>query len=368
MKLSCRQNVLLNAVNNGMKAVTSKTTMPILECFLIEAYDSTIKITSNNMELGIETTIEGRVDEGGKIAVNAKMLSDILHKLPDETVHIEVDDKFYAFLKCGKFKCSIPGLSGEDYPEIQKIGKENPVRISQYSLKQVIGQTLFAVSDNETTKTMTGEHFEVNENELTISALDGHRVAIRKILLKENHDKVDVIIPGRTLGEISKIIEGDTEKDVEISISSNLILFETGNTIITSRLIEGNFVDINRVLNYDFDTVIKIDKKQLREDLDRSTLFVKESEKKPLIFDIEDNTLKLSMTTSIGSMVDEIDIEKNGDDLKIGFNPKFFLDVIRVIDDDEISLYFTKSKAPCFIKDDEVNPSYNYVIMPVNVI
>ena len=368
MKIVTKNDELIKSINISLRAVSSKTTMAILECMFIEAKDGKIQITTNNMELGIQTVVSGRIDEEGSVAVNAKIFSEIARKLPEGNVTISTDENYTMYINCGKAKFKIAAQSGMDFPVLPEMKKDSYITISQFALREIIKQTIFAVSDNEsvngTAKVMTGEHFEIVGNRLTVTALDGHRIAIRNIELKKTFDDRDVIIPGKTLNEIIKIIEGDAEKEITVFFSQNNVLFELENTIVLSRLVEGRYLNVRQMISTDYETKIKINKKNLMESIDRATLLIKESDKKPIIMNIEDDKIGLNMNTSIGSMDEEIDVEKEGKDLLIGFNPKFIMDVIKIIDEDEISLYLTNSKAPCFIKDE--NDSYNYLVLPIN--
>ena len=364
MKIVCKNDELVQSINIALRAVSSKTTMAVLECIFIEAKNGKILITSNNMELGIKTELSGRIDEEGQVAVNAKIFSEIVRKLPNGSVTIAVDENYSMAINCGKAKFKIAAQSGMDFPVLPEISKNDFITISQFALKEIIRQTIFAVSDNEATRIMTGEYFEIKGKKLTVTALDGHRIAIRNIELKKEYEDRDMIIPGKTLGEISKIIEGDADKEVLVYFSQNNIMFEFEDTIVLSRLIEGKYLNVKQMIVSDYETKIKINKKELMECIDRATLLVRESDKKPIIINIEDNSIRLNMNTSIGTMDEEIDVEKDGKDLLIGFNPKFVMDVLKVVDEDEITLYMTTAKAPCFIRD--ANESYNYLILPVN--
>ena len=211
---------------------------------------------------------------------------------------------------------------------------------------------------------MTGELFEINENQLRVVSLDGHRISIRFINMKNHYDHKKVVVPGKTLQEISKIIPGNVEENVEIYISDNHIMFQFESTTVVSRLIEGEFFKIDQMLSSDYETKVTVNKRELLDCIDRSTLLVKEGEKKPIIMGVNNNKMELKINSFIGSMHEEIDVVKEGKDILIGFNPKFFIDALRVIDSDEVSLYMVNPKAPCFIKDDE--GKYIYLILPVN--
>lgn len=364
MKLICSKQNLLYGVNIVSKAVPTRTTMAILECILIDASANEIKLTANDMELGIETKIEGQIEERGIIALDAKIFSEIVRKLPDSDVTIETDSNFKTTITCEKAKFNIVGKSGDDFSYIPFIERNESVHISQFTLKEVIRQTIFSIADNDNNKLMTGELFEINENELKVVSLDGHRISIRKIQLKENYEHKKVVVPGKTLQEVSKILPGNADSEVDIYITENHIVFEFDNTTVVSRLIEGEYFKIEQMLSSDYETKVKINKRELLDCIDRATLLVKEGDKKPIIFRITDEDMEISINSQLGSMKEEIDIQKEGKDILIGFNPKFLIDALRVIDDENITIYMVNPKAPCYIRDDE--QKYIYLILPVN--
>lgn len=364
MKLICSKASLLKGVSIVSKAVPSRTTMPILNCILIDASANEIKLTANDMELGIETVIEGEIVERGIIALDAKFFSEIVRKLPDNDVVIESDDTFQTTITCEKAKFNIVGKSGEDFSYLPYIEKNESISISKFTLKDVVRQTIFSIADNDTNKLMTGELFEINENRLRVVSLDGHRISIRNIELKESYSPLKVVVPGKTLQEISKILTGEAEDMVDIFFADNHILFEFDETKVVSRLIEGEYFHIDQMLSSDYDTKVKINKREFLNCIDRATLLIREGDKKPIILNIQDGSLQLKINSFVGSMNEEIEIEKEGKDLLIGFNPKFFIDALRVIDDEEVTLYMVNPKAPCFIKDDA--GTYVYLILPVN--
>lgn len=364
MKLICSKSNLLKGVNIVSKAVPTRTTMAILECILIDASANDIKLTANDMELGIETKIEGDILEPGIIALDAKIFSEIVRKLPDNEVTIETDSSFKTLITCEKAKFNIIGKSGEDFSYLPFVERKDSITISQFTLKEVIRQTIFSIADNDNNKLMTGELFEINENQLKVVSLDGHRISIRNIDLKDNYDYKKVVVPGKTLMEISKILPGSSEEEVTLYITDNHIIFEFEQTTVVSRLIEGEYFKIEQMLSSDYETKVHINKRELLDCIDRATLLIKEGDKKPIIMNVTDATMELKINSFIGSMNEDIDIEKDGKDILIGFNPKFFIDALRVIDEEEVTLYMVNPKAPCFIKDD--NESYIYLILPVN--
>ena len=364
MKIICSKTNLLKSVSISLKAVPSKTTMPILECILIDATANQIKFTTNDMELGIETIVEGSIEEKGMVALNAKIFYEIIRRLPDNDVTIKTDDKYTATITCEKAKFNIPGKSGEDFAYLPMIERDDPLTISQYTLKNMIYQTIFSIAVNDNNKLMTGELFEIKNNCLKIVSLDGHRIAIRKMPLKKDYSDRKVVVPGKTLNEISKILSGEMDDVVSIYFTNNHILFEFDQTMVVSRLIEGEYFRIDQMLSSDYETKLSINKKEFLDCIDRATLLVREGDKKPIIIHITDNNMELKIDSAMGSMNEDIDIEKEGKDILIGFNPKFLIDALRVIDDEEVELYLMNAKAPCFIKDE--TESYIYLILPVN--
>lgn len=364
MKLIFTKSSLNKAVGIVMKAVPTRTTMSILECILIDASTNEIKFTANDMELGIETIVEGEIIEKGKVAIDAKIFSEIVRKLPDNDITIETDDNYTSTITCEKSKFNIAGKSGDDFSYLPVIIKEKSISLSQFTFKETINQTIFCTSPNDNNKMMTGELFEVKDNVLKVVGLDGHRIAIRNINLSGNADDVKVVVPGKTLNEISKILSSDAESVVNIYFTNNHILFEFDNTMVVSRLIEGEYFKINQMLSSDYETKVVINKKEFLDSIDRANLLIREGDKKPIIINITDGSLEVKVQSAIGSLNEDIDINKEGKDIMIGFNPKFLIDALRVIDDETVDIYLVNPKAPCFIRDKEEN--YIYLILPVN--
>lgn len=364
MQIKCMKSNLLTGVNIVSKAVPSKTTMAILECILIDASGDNIKLIANDMELGIESVIEGDIIENGVIALDAKIFSEMVRKLPDAEVTISTDGSFKTKITCGKSKFDIVGKSGDDFSYLPVIEMTNPVVISQLTLRDIVKQTIFSTNENDNNKLMSGELLEIMDNTLRIVALDGHRIAIRNVTLSESYDTMKVIIPGKALSEVTKILTGGIEDKVNIYIKDKFVAFVFDNTTVVSRLLDGEFFPVDNMLQSNYETKIRIYKKDLTECIDRATLLAREGDKKPIVMNITEGNLNLRITSFVGSMDEDIEIEKTGKDIMIAFNPKFCLDVLRVIDDEEVEIYLLSPKAPCFIKD--ADESYIYMILPVN--
>ncbi len=364
MKITCQTDNLLKGVNTVSKAVPTRTTMAILECILIDASSGEIKLTANDMEIGIETIVEGSILERGIIALDAKKFTEIVRKLPKNEVTIETDSTFKTSITCEKAKFDIIGKSGEDFSYIPNPNRNQPIVISQFALRDIISRTIFSVADNENNKMMTGELLEIKDNKLKVVALDGHRVSIRNIELKNPTSDVKVVVPKKTLNEIIKLITGGVDDLVNIFVTENHIIFEYDRTTVVSRIIEGEYFKIEQMLSADYETKIKINKKEFFDCIDRATILVTEGDKKPIIVNASEGTMSIFCSSFIGSMNETIDVVKEGKDIMIGFNPKFVMDALRAIDDEEISLYMLNAKSPCFIKADD--GSYIYIVLPVN--
>ena len=368
MKLRFQKDAIVNGINIVMKAVPSKTTMSILECILIDASTNEIKLTGNDMELGIETRVEGDILEHGKIALDAKLFSEITRRLSSEnaSVTIESDDKFNTTISCENSVFNIQGRDGEEFAYLPYIEKDKYICLSQFTLKEVIQQTIFSISPNDSNKMMAGELLEVKDDFLKVVSLDGHRISIRNIQLKEHYDNHKVIVPGKTLSEISKILTGDNEKEVLIYFSKNHILFEFDDTVVVSRLIDGEYFKIDHMLSSDYETRVKLNKRDFMDNIDRAMILIRDSDRKPIIMNVEDNNVNMKVKSAFGSMNANVPAHKSGKDIMIAFNPKFLLDALRVIDDEDVELYMMNPKSPCFIKDEE--GTYIYLILPVNFI
>ena len=368
MKLQFQKSALLNGISIVSKAIPAKTTMSILECILIDADADQIKLTGNDMELGIETKVEGSILERGKIALDAKLFYEIIRKLPDgeAPVIITSDNKFNTTIQCESALFNILGRDGEEFSYLPYIERDQYITLSQFTLKEAIRQTIFSISPNDSNKMMAGELLEVKENILKVVSLDGHRISIRNIALKESYESHKVIVPGKTLSEISKILGGDNEKEVQIFFSKNHILFEFDDTMVVSRLIDGEYFKIDHMLSSDYETRVKVNKREFMDSIDRSMILIRDSDRKPIILNVEDSNVNLKVRSTIGSMNADVSAYKAGKDIMIAFNPKVILDALRVIDDEEVELYMMNPKSPCFIKDEE--GTYIYLILPVNFI
>lgn len=367
MKIICDKSNLIEGMNIVMKAIPAKTTMEILECVVVDVQDGQIKLIANDLQIGIETVIEGEIEEEGSVAVKAKDFYDSIRKLSSDQVYLSVDGNYDLYIACGRANIKVAAKSSEEFPYLPTIVKEKRISISQFTLREIIRQTVFSISANENAKVMTGELLEIKGSQLRLVSLDGHRISIRKVQLKESFEDISVIIPGKILNEISKIINGGIDDEVSVFFTDKHVLFEFENTLILSRLIEGEYYKIDKLIAGNYETKIKVNRQDMLDCIDRTTLISmmsKNSDKKPVIIDVKDDNMKFSINVANASMDEDLEAVKEGKDLMIGFNPRFLMDALKVIDDEEIDIYMSNAKSPCFIRDDEEN--YIYLILPVN--
>ena len=367
MKLQFNKNDLIQSINIAAKAVPAKSTTPIMECILLDASNGVIKLVANDNEFGIETECAGTIIEPGKIALDAKLFSEIIRRLPQDNgiqVTIETNEFNTTIITCENSVFKIQGKEADEFTALPKIDRSHSISLSQLTLRTLISQTIFSIAANDGNIKMTGEFFEVNDDIFTITSLDGHRVSIRKSKLNDSYEPQKAIVPGKVLNEISKILTGGIYDETTIYFSKNHILFEFSNTTVVTRLIDGEYFHVAQMVSEDYETKLVVNRKQLMESIERSTIFVRDNDKQPLVLKIEDNVLGLKINTDLGRMDAEVKIQKTGNDLMIGFNPKFLVDALRNIEDEEVSIYLSIPRSPMFIRDDDRN--YTYMILPVN--
>lgn len=364
MKVILSKDTLVKGLNTVSRAVPVRTTMEILKCVLLEAEEGYLKMVTNDTSLGIETKMAAFVEEAGSVAVDAVLFSSIIRKLPDNDVVIEADAQKKIRISCENARFSIAGRGTEEFIYLPDVDVRSSVTVSQFTVREMINEVIFSTSDSNLNAAMAGVYMEVFDDNMKMTTLDGHRISIRKTKLQENAEKNAAIIPSKTLNDLSKIANGDLDSPMTISFSKNHIQFSYDETRMVSRVIDGDYFRIDAMLVHDHKTAVKVNKRELLDCLDRSTLLISESDHKPVIIEISEEQMVLRLKSAIGDMRETIAAEKTGEDLKIAFNPKFLIDALRVISDEEVNIYFISFNYPCTIKDEE--GSYTYVILPVN--
>lgn len=363
MKITINKREFMDGINRALKAVPSKTTMQILESFLLEAKGNSIILTGNDMELGICTHMYGMVLEDGIIALNARMLKDIVSKMPNSDILLETDGNMKATVKCEKCLLHIQGNTPDHFPPIQDVKSSQEFELEQGTLKDMIRNTIFSISkDDSIQQMMKSVNLLVNNGQLKLTALDGHRIAIRYVK-SELSNNVEVNIPGKTLREVEKILEN--EGTVQVSVGKNHVVFRTENTTVTSRIVNGNYYQVDKMMNGDWTTCITVDRLTLISSIDRATLFTRTEERRPVKFCITDHEMVIQGDGLFGSLKEEIAVEKEGRDLTIAFNPFYLLECLKIIEDEKVTIRMVNPKAPALIVNEE--SGYIYLILPVNI-
>lgn len=369
MNILCGRNKLIEGINIVSKAVSSKTMLPILECILLQADGGEFKMTASDLELGIETSaIEADIISPGTIAVEARVFSDIIRSLPEGTVDINVEENMITTIRCGKSEFQIIGRNGDDFPVLPQVDKNDGVSISGLQLKNMIRQTIFSVSLDETKTAMTGELVEIKDGFIKLVSVDGFRISVRTAEIAENMKDKDIkaIIPGKTLSELSRIIPSDAGQVVSIFFTNKHVLFEMENCVVVSRVIESEFINYENVFTVEYTTKVYINKDAFLDAIERATLISKDVKKNPVKVSINDGEIVITSSTEIGASREEISAELDGAGMDIAFNPKYLIDVLKVIDDPVCALQLTTPLSPCIIRSDD-NDTYKYLVLPLRI-
>lgn len=371
MKLIFEKEKMIKALNSVTKAVASKTTLPILEGILIQTNNNEIKLTCYDKELGIEYIIKDcNIIEDGAIVVNALMFSEIIRKLPNTDINIMVNDNNLLEIQCEGSLYKIATMKPDDFPQLPHIDVENSIELEQNTLKEMIRKTIFAVSTEENRPIFTGCLFEVKNNQLNIVAVDGFRLAWKSKILNTKVQDFSAVIPGRTLNEINKILL-DSFDPIKVGISKNQALFEIENCKIVTRLLEGDFLDYASVVPTKWETQVRVNKNLITNCFERVSLISSstlEKEKKyPVQINVEVGKIRISCTNQMGDAKEEIFTTTEGQDLEIGFNPKYFLDALKNVEDEEVFINFGRNISPCIIKSVTDEGDYQYMILPIRI-
>jgi len=367
MIFNCQKEILENTISIAARAVSPKNAIPALEGILLECSQNTITMTSYNMEIGIITKCPAEISEEGKTCINARLFSDIIHKLPNEIVSFSTEGENLTRIKCGPVEFSIPLIDPSEFPELPAIEEEKSLTMPQNTLKDMITKTIFATAQTDIKPILTGLYFDIKNKILNIVAIDNFRMALRRepiLTLEENND-FDFVLPGNTSRELEKIL---TDKDdvVSVFLSSKRICFKMGETTVISRLLEGKYYDYKSFIPKKGTINLNFDKKRLSDAAERVSLIINERLRNHIRFTLSGNMARLSCTSTLGTASDEIRMENDFDTFEIGFNNRIFIDAIKAIDEDNISLELSSTVLPAVIipKDKD---NYLQIIMPVRL-
>ncbi len=351
---------------NVQRSIPSKAVMPHLECILIKTDGaSEIEMSGFDLDLGVTTRLAVRVERAGAVCLNAKTFCDILRHVPDESVIIDCDEKNVCSIKSGNVEYTLISLNPAEYPELPKITDETPFRIQSSTLRDMIRQTIFAVSLDDSKAVHRGIKFEIVPGEIKLVALDGFRLAIRKEFTDYNGKAMSFVVPAKTLAETMKLI---TEEDgfINISIGRRHIIFNIENYSLISRLLEGEFLNYNSAIPTAKSAVVRINTKELIDCIDRASIIITEKTRSPIRLIFDEDTARISAVTSLGSASDKIKASVDGKRTEIGFNNRFLLDALRSCDTDEVMINLNGPVSPAIILPPD-GESFLFLILPVKL-
>lgn len=373
MNFVCKKENLVDSLDMVMKAVATKTTMPILECVLITAENNKLKLLCNNLEIGIESfCIEANINTAGEVAIDAKKIFDIMRKLPDGDVFITCQENIM-IIKGGRSEFKIQCMDGSNFPKLPDVDKSEIYKIPSEIFKNMIKETIFSVSLDESKAVLMGELLEIKNNKLSLVALDGFRISLRRENLNENYSDASIIVPSKTLMDISRILTNSDSEDVLLYMTNQHALFELAECKVVTRLISGSYLNYENIFTEDYKTVIKTKRQELLECVERASLICSDDKKRnPVKFKMEEDKVIITSNTELDQSYEELPANIDGEKLEIAFNPKYLTDVLKAISTDEVIIYLTTALNPCTIKPfesdkNEVLDNAKYLVLPLKL-
>ena len=368
MKFSCEKAILQAAVTTAGRVVNPKSPIQALEGVLIEAGGDSLSVSGYNLETGIITCVPAGVPEGGAIVLSARLLGEILRRMPDDMVSISAQG-CAVHIQCGPTSFDIMGSSDEDFPELPQVDEGRGLKMAQGALRSMIGQTAFAVSDNESRPIHTGSLFEVDDTGLTVVSVDGYRLALRHEAVEEKKgaDAFSFVVPGSALNEVEKIC-ADSDEPAAITQGDRHVTFEIGGTLLVARRLEGEFLNYRQTIPRNNAIVLEAEAADLQRSIDRASLIINEKLKSPLRCKFEDGSLSITSKTAIGAAFDRCPIAGDGKGLEIGFNNRFLMDAVKAAPAQRVRLELNTPTSPCLILPREgEEDSFLYMVLPVRL-
>lgn len=365
MKIICDTSVLREACLNVQRAVSTKTTIPAIEGILLKAIGNELLLTGYDLEVGISTSVPCKVSEQGSIILNAKILCEIVRKIPGDTVYIETDERLLATIRSGEAEYSLIGIDGNEFPELPAVSGGYPVVIDQKMLKDMVRQTIFAVSTEDSKIIHTGVKFEISSNLIRLVAVDGHRLAMRTETINYVGDELNFVVPSKTLNEVIKLLNED-EETVSLGIGKRHIIFEINNYQIVSRLLDGEFLNYKNAIPTSCVATAKVNTREMIDSIDRTSLIIMDKFKSPVRFIFDEKIVRISSITALGTANDSFTCEYNGPKIEIGFNNKLLIDALRACDADEVKIELNSGSAPILILPTE-GDSFLFLILPMRL-
>ncbi len=369
MKFSCEKAILQSAVTTAGRVVAAKSTIQALEGVLMEAEEDYLRISGYNLETGIITQVEADITEPGAIVLSARLLGEILRRMPDDAVSLSAGADLSVHIQCGPTSFDIKGSSDEDFPELPSVREGSNMAVTQGELRSMIGQTIFAVSDNESRPIHTGALFETEGDKLTMVAVDGYRLALRrgKLMNQLAPGGLSFVVPGAALGEVEKIC-ADSDEVVVVHVGDRHVMFSIGDTLLVARRLEGEFLNYRQTIPRNNGIVLEADTADLQRSIDRASLIINEKLKSPLRCKFEDGSLSITSKTAIGAAFDRCPIAGDGKGLEIGFNNRFLMDAVKAAPAQRVRLELSTPTSPCLVLPLEgEEDNFLYMVLPVRL-
>ena len=364
MKFTVNKSDIAEAVSNIQRAVSTKTSIPALEGILLSATETGLELCAYDLELGITTVIPAFVMEPGKAVLSAKLFSDIVRRTPAETVTVSVDEKNMATLESGYSRFSIIGIPAEEFPELPKLSDSTQISLPGALLKSMIRQTLFAIAESDAKPIHQGSLFSLENGILDVVSVDGYRLAVRREPVDFSED-LSFVVPGKTLSELLKLIK-DSEEPVEISAGRRHILFKIDNYTVISSLLEGEFLNYKAAIPPESQTEVVLKTREAIDSVERVSLLITDRLKSPIRCLFDNNEVKLNCTTSMGRASDQLDVEKTGQSVEIGFNNRYLLEALRNTECDEVKVQLGGPLSPMKVVPKE-GDSFLFLVLPVRL-
>ncbi len=366
MRFNCPSSLLLSGLSTVTRALSARSTQPIYEGVLMKTCDEGLRLTCSDGSISIVTTIAADISEEGAVVLPGKLLHEVVRKMPDAELSCAMSNNYAVTLKCVGSRTTISGQVADHYPALPLVSAENSFILPQIMLKNMIQQTNFAISTDESRMVLTGSLLELAHGEVRMVALDGFRLALRLERASGSAPDVTAIIPGKTLGEIAKIMSDDENQMAMILTSGSQMQITMGQTQLFSTLIEGEFIKYRQILPAEFKTKVKVNAQALAMCVERASLMAREGKNNLVRMKIEDRSIVITSNSESGDVYEELDAEIDGEDLTIAFNVRYVQDVLRVVDEEEILLCFNTSVSPCLIKPVS-GDAFLYLVLPVRV-
>lgn len=373
MKFNCEKYALQAAVATASRAAASKSPIEALEGLKLEAEDGSLRVTGYDLRRGIYTSCECEVSEAGSLVMNARLLGEMVRRMPDGIIYVETNSDMTVNIKCGKSEFSVLSMKSDDYPELPSVDAEHRYTIKQSALKSMINECSFAAATTDARPIYTGALFDIENKRLTMVCVDGFRLAIRREDVDDHAPEGVVkpqhkfVVPCTALSDVERMCESEGDETAEISVGSSHVSLKVGESVVVSRLLTGDFLDYNRAMPDTFTKIIKVNRAELTRVIDRVSLIIDEKTKHPVRMTFNDGTISCVCNTPLGTADDMCLCDGNGEELMIGFNGRYMLDALKAAHDEELNLCLNNSTTPCIMTPCDGSDSFKYMVLPIRL-